>query len=74
LTDEGTYKSWSNCSECGYEGTCVFAMVEGEDYSGEDSLGFMFDVTCPACECCESVLVLSEQFGEMKRFAETAKR
>ena len=74
LTDEATYKGWSNCSECGYEGVFIFVPIDGEDYSDADSLGFMFEATCPACECCDSILVLSEQFGEMKRLAEMAKR
>ncbi|RKZ36663.1 MAG: hypothetical protein DRQ37_03635 [Gammaproteobacteria bacterium] len=74
MTDESTYKGWSNCSECGYEDIFVFSLVDGEDYTEEGYLGFMFDATCPACEDCESVLVLSEQFDEMKRLAEMAKR
>ncbi|NIR32437.1 MAG: hypothetical protein GWN84_24660 [Gammaproteobacteria bacterium] len=67
--DGESYKGWSSCSDCGYQGLFVFWCRKDEDYADPEALGFVLDVVCPACESREAVLVTAEQFREMARLS-----
>lgn len=63
------YQHWDGCDECGFQGLMLFRQRDDEDYSDEDALGFMMDSSCPACGQEAAVLVVVEQYQEMKRLS-----
>jgi len=64
-----TYNSWSNCEECGFHGLMDFHSREDENYEDKDALGVMMDCICPSCGTREYVLVVMEQYEEMRFMA-----
>ena len=60
-----SYKSWSLCSSCDFQGIFVFSCRAGEDYDDPDSLGVLMDTKCPACDEEDTVLVGMEAYQEM---------
>ena len=64
-----TYQSWSDCSACGFQGLMSFACRIDENYDDDDAIGVMMDLTCPACEERDAVLVVIEAYREMVSLA-----
>ncbi len=59
------YKAWSQCSECGYQGTLDFTHLNSESYDDPESLGFLMGCQCPACGVMDHVLVSTDEYHEI---------
>jgi Zn ribbon nucleic-acid-binding protein len=65
-------RAWSDCGECGFQGTFEFSLRDDEIYDDPESLGVMLDAVCPACGEVDAVLMMREPFDEMVRLADVS--
>ena len=65
-------RAWSDCGECGYQGTFEFSLRDDEIYDDPESLGVMLDAVCPAWGEVDAVLMMRKPLDEMVGLADVS--